>query len=333
MALFTKQQNRLDDMHLEPRESKLAEADWYYAELDTAQGPGLLSRLRRGGKDNRVQGPVTLAQLQQLASSGRVDRQRTMVWRPHWQRWQAAGDVQTLFAHQCPPPLPHQPFRRGWVFRAVETSIFAILSLAFSIPLAILSGLVKAFGFVQQRIGLLLGSEGDEELGLAPATRPARSRFLARLGIMTMMSQAMVCAMGIGLIFAEFEEDMLPAYAFFWVLNLVIWSWFLYRAWAQVPAKFQPTDNRTMLYWLLVPGLSTYGWLRLLPELGDAAYRLHHGGHGMPRLPYQVSWWATVLCFIPGLNILGGLLLMIWLTGLQRDLRAIPEGDASPAWN
>lgn len=325
MRTFLGKKSRVEQMHLESREGQLAEADWYYADLDATPSTGLLSRLRRADRlDPRIQGPVTMAQLQQLASSGRVDRQRTMIWRPHWNAWQQAGEVQVLFAHQTPPPLPTRTVKRGWIFRALESIVFFALSLVCSIPLAILSGIVRTFQFVSQWLNQLSGqgsSDGNASRGP-----------LWWSGWAAMGSQVMACLLGVAMIAAEFEEELIPVYCVFWVINVAVWAWFVYRAWEEIPAKYQPTDRQTMLYWLLVPGLSTFGWLRLLPELGQATHRLRYGAD-MPPLPYRISWWSTVLCFVPIFNILGGMMLLVWLHNVSRDLRHLSQSSTSPAWH
>ena len=344
MNVFMKRESRPEGTPMETRDGRLAEADWYYADLDGEPSVSFLARFRRGigQRDARIQGPVTLAQLQQLASSGRVDRQKTMVWRPHWQKWQPAGEVQTLFAHQCPPPLPTRVFKRSLLFRGIENFIFLVLSIVVTIPLAIFAGLIKTGKFIKDRgavvlgvrpirpAGLAMGLHGEamgEELSAAPADA------LTWLGRAAIISQAFICMLGCGVLASGFGDDMLPAYVFFWLANFAIWSLFIYRAWQQIPAKYQPTDERSMLYWMLVPGLSTYGWLSLIPELGNASYRIRNGGVPQPALPYRMSWVGTLMCFVPVLNIVGGMILVLWLVGVRRDLKATLSPIPQHQWN
>lgn len=313
-------------MRLEAREGNLAQADWYYADLESPAATGMFARFRRNQRDSRIQGPLTLAQLQQLASSGRVDRHRTMIWRPQWNRWQPAGEVQTLFSHQSPPPLPAKLVERGIVFRSIEATVYFAFSLVLSIPLAILSGLVRVAKFVFYWLQSIFGLPASVDRTSGSASAVAGRQWTQSESLMfwrraAMLSQIASCSLGIIALFA-FEPEPWFMFGVAWLSNLAIWTVLMKKAWAAVPAKYHPTDERTMLYWMLVPGLSAFGWYRLIPELGEAAYRIGHPGTEPPVMPSQMSKLATVMCFIPVLNIVGGLILLPWLAAVGQDLRS-----------
>jgi hypothetical protein len=62
-------------------------AEWYYA------------------KDNKRHGPLTEAQLHELAASGQL-QPSDMVWKQGMQAWTPANKIEGLFSSVSPPPLP-----------------------------------------------------------------------------------------------------------------------------------------------------------------------------------------------------------------------------------
>lgn len=67
--------------------------------------PGVQYMLAVNGQQT---GPYGMAQLQQLAQSGRLTKE-TYVWKQGMSQWELAGNVQelsALFAPACPPPPP-----------------------------------------------------------------------------------------------------------------------------------------------------------------------------------------------------------------------------------
>lgn len=296
----------------------LGRAEWYFARLQSNTISLIPSLFKHAAEDRRVSGPVTLAQLQQFAANGRIDRLETLVWREGMEKWQTAGTIPGLYQHSAPPPLPQTVIRPRGFFRLLFRAVYMIVSFALMLPLMILSGGV----FGARRA--IRGSNFN-----APS--------LLTHWFATVLAQVASVIIGIVLMNSVVAhppviEVAASVYFFVFVVNYILWATFLHRCWIRVPDKYQPERPVIMTMLMFVPVVNIYAMLLSIAPLSDALHRTIHPGFEPSQQRRNVAFWATLACAIPFLNLIGGACMVAWLVAVRREVFALGEQDSTPAF-
>ncbi|GEM_PF-1635974 len=300
----------------------LGQAAWYFARLQSNTVSFIPSLFRHAAEDRRISGPVTMAQLQQFAANGRIDRSETLVWREGMEKWQPAGLIPDLYQHSAPPPLPQTIVRPRGFFRLLFRAVYLTVSFALMLPLMVLSG----FFFGARRAFRISNVSAPNLLTHWFATVLAQVASVA-VGIIAMMT--VVMGEGVDLEAADLDVAIGFYFAVF-AVNYLLWTSLLHRCWNRIPDKYQIERPVVMTMLMFVPVVNIYAMLLSIAPLSDALHRTMCPGYEPPDHRRKVAFWLTLACAVPFVNLIAGACMVAWLIAIRRELFALGESDVNP---